>query len=68
MFIRSQDKKTILKLESIQYKKDSAWHIIFVNGTKFGEYPGEDAAMAELNTISAYLANRESPIRFYQLK
>lgn len=68
MYIRSQDKKIILKLESIQYKKDSAWHIILVNGTKVGEYPGEVEAMAEINTISSYLVNRENPIRIYQLK
>jgi hypothetical protein len=57
MFIRSQDKKIVLKLSEIHYEQQGILHVLKSGGFKMGEYRSEKEALNQLERITTLLYN-----------
>jgi len=69
IYIRSQDKTAIIKLQYIQYVKLHSLHVIQINGVTVGEYATKAKAMEQLNKISSLLRKQQvKVVRFYELE
>lgn len=67
MYVRSQDKKKIVKIQVINYEKVSAFHYLKANGIVVGEYRTEEEAIKQIDNITNLLWNKARTTDMYEI-
>jgi hypothetical protein len=66
MYIRSQDKTKLFKLDYLHYGLVNNYHCLLVDDISVGTYDSKEAAMIQLETVTALLYNKDK--RIYELE